>query len=110
MLSTREERERVGETALALLGWSYLAYAYTLRADGIPHVVLCPWRLLTGISCPLCGTTRSWDAMLHGDWELAFAMHPVAPLILPVWIAASVLLSARVIAAWRWGTAGKSIA
>ncbi len=42
--------------------------------------VLCPYRLLFGRSCPVCGTTRSVMALAHGDWRGARAEHPLGPL------------------------------
>jgi len=95
---TDEARRRAGEAALALLGWAYVVYAFSLRSHGFPGIPLCPWRLLTATPCPLCGTTRSWNAALHGDWDFAFAMHPVAPFVLPVWIVATLLFSVRTLA------------
>lgn len=44
----------------------------------------CPIRYFTGISCPGCGMTRAWIAVLHHDFAQAFACHPLfftAPII-----------------------------
>lgn len=82
--------------AFACLGWAYLAYAYTLGPVQFRGLTLCPFRLLTGWRCPLCGMTHSWNAALHGRWADAFASHPVAPLVLPLCVAATVWFSLRV--------------
>lgn len=74
------------KVAAAGLGWTYLAYAGLLDTRLVPHLVVCPFLLLTGHPCPFCGTTRSWNAMLHGHFSHAFALHPWAPLLLPLWI------------------------
>ncbi len=87
-------RMRVGSAALALLTGAYVAYAFVEaapRAPGVGALVLCPFRLLTGHPCPLCGATRAWHAALHGDWAAAFAAHPVAPLLLPIAIGLSLV-------------------
>lgn len=44
----------------------------------------CPLFELTGITCPLCGTTRAWTAFLRRDVALAFACHPLF-LLIPAW-------------------------
>jgi hypothetical protein len=87
---------------LAAVGWAYLAYAWSLDTPGIPGLgapgaIVCPFRLLTGLSCPLCGTTRAWHAALHGHWSEAFSQHPVMPLLLPLAIAVTALLSASAV-------------
>jgi hypothetical protein len=44
----------------------------------------CPFRLLTGWDCPLCGGTRMGDALLHGDVPAAFGFNPLALLGLAI--------------------------
>ena len=41
----------------------------------------CPFRLLTGISCPGCGLTRALSALLKLDFTLAYEMHPLVFLL-----------------------------
>ncbi len=36
----------------------------------------CVWHRLTGRPCPGCGLTRSVTAVLHGQWRLAWHLHP----------------------------------
>lgn len=40
--------------------------------------VSCPFRVVTGWDCPLCGGTRMGSALLHGDVAAAFAFNPLA--------------------------------
>lgn len=47
----------------------------------------CPFALITGHACPLCGGTRAAAAMFKGDMTLAWAMHPLVFLIVPLMIA-----------------------
>ena len=37
----------------------------------------CPIKYYLGISCPGCGMTRAWLAVLHLDFVGAFAFHPL---------------------------------
>ena len=55
--------------------------------------ILCPFRLITGLSCPGCGLTRSWVYTMHGDWAAAFGANMFGPLL----IAAVVVLAAVVV-------------
>jgi hypothetical protein len=51
-----------------------LSALYATSGLGLP----CPFRLLTGWDCPLCGGTRMGDALLHGDVPAAFGFNPLA--------------------------------
>lgn len=41
----------------------------------------CPSALLFDRPCPGCGLTTSWTALLHGQWSVAFAAHPLGPIL-----------------------------
>jgi hypothetical protein len=45
---------------------------------------LCPFRALTGFTCPGCGTTRALHHLLHGDLWSAFQLNPFTMLMLPI--------------------------
>jgi hypothetical protein len=45
----------------------------------IPFLV-CPLRHLTGIPCPTCGMTRSFMAIVRGDWSQALTEHLFGPI------------------------------
>jgi hypothetical protein len=51
-------------------------------AGALLGVVRCPIALVLGIPCPSCGTTRAARAMLALDFEGAFRVHPIAPVVL----------------------------
>ena len=51
-----------------------LSTLYATTGVGLP----CPFRLLTGWNCPLCGGTRMGGALLHGDIAVAWSFNPVA--------------------------------
>ncbi|GAA1428770.1 hypothetical protein GCM10009616_09230 [Microlunatus lacustris] len=50
-----------------------LSALYALTGVGLP----CPFRMVTGWECPLCGGTRLGTALLHGDVVAAFSYNPV---------------------------------
>lgn len=50
----------------------------------------CPIYELTGITCPLCGTTRAWLSFLGGDFMGALRFHPLF-LLIPVWFLGLIL-------------------
>lgn len=94
------DRLRVRHALLAILGWSYSAFAYSQpipppgRSSGLVAVLtICPFFQLTGFPCPLCGLTRSWHSALHGDLTASFAFHELGPVLLPIWIVATIAFS-----------------
>ena len=44
----------------------------------------CPFRAMTGLDCPGCGTGRALHRVLHGNAIEAFDLNPLAMLMLPV--------------------------
>ena len=62
-----------------------------------PFAPRCPFRVLTGVPCPTCGTTHAVLALLHGEIGRAFAANPAAAaagiafvvggLVAPAWAA-----------------------
>ncbi len=46
----------------------------------------CPFRLLTGLNCPGCGTSRGLHRLLHGDLIGAFQFNPLMMLLLPIFL------------------------
>lgn len=53
--------------------------------------MLCPFRTLTGILCPLCGITRGVSDLLHGDWLAAIGHHALSPLAVILMVSVLVL-------------------
>jgi hypothetical protein len=43
----------------------------------------CPFRYLTGWYCPGCGSLRAIHQLLHGNLRTAWAMNPLAIVLLP---------------------------
>ena len=60
--------------------WEKVAIRLLLIAVAVALVSLmggCPIRRFWGISCPGCGMTRAWIALLHFDINTAFMYHPL---------------------------------
>lgn len=69
-------------------------------------LILCPFRLLTGWPCPLCGMTRGLGALLRGRWSDAVQLHLFSPLVLAAllaWITIEIGQAARIWNARRIG-------
>ena len=62
------------------LVWVHLVIGAALLLLAV--VWQCPVRLLFGVPCPGCGTTRACIALLSMDVRAAFGYQPVFPLIL----------------------------
>lgn len=62
--------------ALAALLSLYLAFAYLVVEYRLPYIPVCPFLLITGHRCPLCGSTRLIGAFLHGEVALEWAVLP----------------------------------
>ena len=87
---------------------------YLVDPSGSSLYPLCPFRAMTGLYCPGCGTLRAGNRLLHGRVDDALSFNPLAVLMVPVLLyalASSFLLVVRdkplprvtVPAAWIWG-------
>jgi uncharacterized protein DUF2752 len=43
----------------------------------------CPFRVITGLTCPGCGSTRALHQLLHGHLTAAFALNPLFVIAIP---------------------------
>jgi|SRR5688572_3613801 len=43
----------------------------------------CPFRFLTGFTCPGCGTARALHQILHGHLDTAFTLNPLLLIAIP---------------------------
>jgi hypothetical protein len=62
---------------LALCGLALLAVVF--------EAPVCPTASLLGVPCPGCGLTRATLALLRGDWRGALHLHPLVPLLAPLY-------------------------
>ena len=58
---------------------------YLSRQTGV-EVVLCPFRLLTGLPCPTCGLTRGALALLAGKPLRAWTFNPLLFTAIAIWL------------------------
>lgn len=61
-----------------------------LPFDPVPP---CPLRSITGIPCPLCGSTRGVIAAVHGDVGRALTLNPASLF--------AIVLAVALLATWR---------
>ena len=59
---------------------------------------VCPFAALWSVPCPGCGLTRAALLLLRGDWLGAWRMHPLSPLLVPLF---GLLLAAELVGAVR---------
>lgn len=76
---------RLRRTAPIAVAGVAIGVAGLLAIHG-PHFagIACPWRALTGLDCPGCGSTRSLAALGDGDLVRAFDHHLLVPLVVPL--------------------------
>jgi hypothetical protein len=67
--------------------WSLLlagaVYVFSFEPGKTGFFPLCPFRLVTGLTCPGCGSTRALHQLLHGHIEAAFILNPLFVIALP---------------------------
>jgi Protein of unknown function (DUF2752) len=59
------------------------AYLFVFEPGKSGFFPACPFRTLTGFTCPGCGTTRALHQILYGHFEAAFMLNPLLLLGLP---------------------------
>jgi hypothetical protein len=59
---------------LLIAGGLYLFIFEPGRTGFFP---VCLFRLVTGLTCPGCGTTRALHQIMHGHFETAFELNPL---------------------------------
>jgi glucan phosphoethanolaminetransferase (alkaline phosphatase superfamily) len=69
----------------ALVALALIAAAGLVLAAEVP---VCPTALFFGVPCPGCGLTRATLALFRGDLREAFALHPLAPILGPLFLGA----------------------
>jgi len=66
--------------------------------DGTPLPGMCLVHAALSIDCPLCGMSRSFVALAHGDLAAALGFHPAGPLLfaaMAVFVAAAIAIAVR---------------
>jgi hypothetical protein len=78
---------------LIIAGAAYLFFFEPGKSGFFPG---CPFRFLTGFTCPGCGTTRALHQILHGHIYTAFTLNPLLLLSTPFLLFAVLRYSAIV--------------
>lgn len=73
---------------------TYLFLVDPARGVGYPS---CPFRMLTGLQCPGCGSTRALHQLLHGHPLAAFELNPLLVIAVPFFVLALLLLTQQAI-------------
>ena len=63
---------------------SAAAYLFVFEPGRTGIFPACPFRALTGLTCPGCGSTRALHQLLHGNFVAAFELNPLMVLVLPI--------------------------
>ena len=70
-----------------VLVWLSLAlaglYLFIFEPGRSGFFPVCPFRALTGFTCPGCGSTRGLHQLVHGHFAAAFMLNPLMVLSLP---------------------------
>jgi hypothetical protein len=65
-----------------------IIYLISSRTNGfVEGPTLCPFRALTGLPCPYCGTTRSIGNIVIGNFYQALFFNPIGYVIIAVTLA-----------------------
>jgi hypothetical protein len=82
-MMTPDTRSRLQWTSLALIvaGIALLLFWLDPVQSGI--FPPCPFRFLTGLKCPGCGTLRGLHQLLHGNPMASWRLNPLMVIMLP---------------------------
>jgi uncharacterized protein DUF2752 len=69
--------------AIWLLLLAGSAYVFVFEPGKTGFFPVCMFRLLTGFTCPGCGSTRAMHQILHGHFAAAFMLNPLFVLAIP---------------------------
>jgi hypothetical protein len=78
----------VAPLGTAVLAVSAVSYVAVVSPEESGHYPGCPFRTVTGLYCPGCGSLRAVHAMAHGDVTEALARNPFTVLVVPylLWV------------------------
>ena len=68
---------------LGLAGVAIFLFFFNPASPANQFFPKCPFRLVTGMQCPGCGSTRAFYQLLHLDPVAAFKLNPLMVLTLP---------------------------
>src|SRR5260370_34306593 len=74
---------RLTVAAIWLMLTTAAVYLFVFEPGKTGFFPPCPFRALTGFTCPGCGSTRAMYQLLHGHFLAAFMLSPLMFLALP---------------------------
>ena len=93
--------EIVNKRLTALLIWASIAlgatYLFIYEPGKTGFFPACPFRTVTGFTCPGCGSTRGLHRLLHADVVGAFKFNPLMVIALPFLLYALVRYTAAAV-------------
>lgn len=108
-------RLAVGLAALVAVLLAAAAILYGLEPAGSVLLPPCPFKVLTGLACPGCGSVRAVHQLLHGNLTAALNLNALAVALFPlvgfdlVSLAAGALLDRRPPRIFEAGRAGRIV-
>ncbi|GAB3934320.1 DUF2752 domain-containing protein [Larkinella terrae] len=72
-----------GRAAFLVLLLGIAAFCFWFDPSEVSFFPPCPFRLLTGLECPGCGSQRCLHQLLHGHMERAYGYNPLMVLSIP---------------------------
>lgn len=79
--------ELSSQRLIVITVWLILAFAVVYLLIFEPGKTgffpICPFRALTGLTCPGCGSTRALHQLLHGHFLEAFMLNPLLLIGIP---------------------------
>jgi hypothetical protein len=83
-LLDREPTSRRNLAAFYALGLLAIAAVALIDPAGSPYYPKCPFRSITGLSCPGCGGLRAVHEALHGHLGAAIRLNPILAVLTPI--------------------------
>ena len=77
---------------LLIIGWIWIFLNFNYNYSDTKGHEVCFFKMITGISCPSCGSTRSVINLLKGNWFQGLYINPLGiivllfMLIVPFWL------------------------
>jgi uncharacterized protein DUF2752 len=96
MIASEIANSRIGVVMLWLTLVAGAVCLFVLEPGKSRLLPVCPFRALTGFTCPGCGSTRGMHQLLHGNLGAAFEFNPLLLLALPFLLYALLSYSHRV--------------
>ena len=75
------------KTLVLVAGAGLLLLFYLFNPADAGFFPPCPFRLVTGLLCPGCGSQRAVHALLHGEVGAAFLLNPMMVVAIPYVVA-----------------------